>query len=200
VLIISGATGKLLRSLPPPDTTSNRRFATSVSGMEDIDGDGRGDLVVGAPTAALTFLDTGAAFIFSGATGTLLRTLQPLPPPAPAKNGDLTFGSRVLGTPDLDGDGAPDALVAGKGVTVISGATGLIIRVIPGFLTAGGFGQALAVCPDADGDGVAGSAARSPNADVPISTRARPERSCGPGRARRRPATASAGPSPASPT
>lgn len=156
VLLISGASGNLLRVLAQPAGTAERAFASGVAPMQDLDGDGRGDLIVGSPTAQLTFLDAGAAYIFSGATGALLRTLAPQPNPGPVQNNDPMFGSAVLGTPDLTGDGQPDALVAGyQRVTVISGATGGIVRVIPGFPNAEGFGRSLGACPDADGDGVA---------------------------------------------
>ena len=156
VLLISGGTGQLIRVINPPAGTDNRRFATSIGALDDVNADGRPDLIVGAPTAQLTFIDAGVAYVFSGATGALLRTVHPLPIGAPVQNGDPSFGARVIGTPDLNADGVPDAVVGSyESVSVVSGVNGAIIRRINGFPNAQGFGRAIAACPDANGDGVA---------------------------------------------
>ncbi|MFM9995326.1 MAG: integrin alpha [Phycisphaerales bacterium] len=156
VLVFSGATGERLHLITLPAGEPERAFGTSVGAIDDLDGDGRGDFIVGAPIAALTFLDNGAAYIFSGATGAVLRTIVSPPIGAPIINGDPHFGSLVTGTPDLDGDSLPDALIAGAyRVSLISGTTGNILRDFKSFPNAAGFGRAIAWCPDADGDSIA---------------------------------------------
>ena len=154
VLVSSGATGQQLHMVPQPPSQTPRRFGASVAALDDVDHDGRGDFVVGAPADPGLF-NKGAVYIFSGASRFLLRTVEHgaivggvIPDPQ--------FGSLVASTPDLNNDGHFEILVAsGQGVSVVSSATGAILRVIFGPSDAGGFGQALASCPDADGDGTA---------------------------------------------
>src|SRR5690606_38579696 len=55
-------------------------FGFAVAGVPDLDGDGRGDLLVGAPVegprpGSLFNRAYGRAYVFSGSTGTLIRTL-----------------------------------------------------------------------------------------------------------------------------
>ena len=65
--VFSGASGALLFTLVSPHENYLGLVGFAVSGMEDINGDGRGDLLVGA-----TFNgddDAGRAYIFSGGSG-----------------------------------------------------------------------------------------------------------------------------------
>jgi hypothetical protein len=73
----------------------------------DVDGDGIPDVAVGAPGQNRAGQDDqGRAFVFSGATGARLQTLDDPVPQAQAH-----FGSALAGVGDVDGDGVPDLAV-----------------------------------------------------------------------------------------
>jgi hypothetical protein len=159
--LFSGATGALLRTLASPNPEVNAWFGYEVSGVPDVNGDGRGDLLVGAAFEDAGASDAGRAYLFSGATGALLRTLAS---PTPEPGGE--FGRAVAGVPDANGDGWGDLLIgahaedggapfAGRAY-LFSGATGALLRTLisPNAETDGNFGDAVAGVPDADGDGL----------------------------------------------
>lgn len=84
-IVYSGRDGAVLRVFDAP--APNENFGRAASGAGDQDGDGRDDLLVGAPGA-----DSGAGrvYVFSGATGAVLRTLKG------ERRGDA-FGSVMAG-------------------------------------------------------------------------------------------------------
>ncbi|MFM9995189.1 MAG: integrin alpha [Phycisphaerales bacterium] len=157
--VFSGATGAVLRTLQSPGFETGGRFGWSVAGVADANGDGRGDVMVGAPfeDPGLSPADNGRAYVYSGATGALLRKLIP---PQQALNGN--FGYSVAGTNDVNNDGRGDLIVGARGeaggsfgagrVHVYSGASGLKIVTIvsPAFESGGAFGTAVAGIPDAN--------------------------------------------------
>ncbi len=158
--LFSGATGALLRTLTSPNAEADGSFGVSVSGAPDANGDGRGDLLVGARGESGGAPDAGRAYLFSGATGTLLRTLTS---PNPGTNGEFSV---VSGVPDTNGDGRGDLLVgapdespggafsAGRAY-LFSGATGTLLRTLTSLNIeqGGAFGEAVSGVLDADGDG-----------------------------------------------
>ncbi len=83
-------------------------FGESVAGVPDADGDGRGDLFVGAPgeDPGTSPTSAGRAYLFSGNTGAPLFELQ-----SPNEEFQGSFGYSVAGVPDTDGDGRGDLLV-----------------------------------------------------------------------------------------
>lgn len=156
--VFSGKNGALMHALVSPNTQGlfdgqdNDRFGDRVGNAGDITGDGRSDVLVGAPgTNAPTGctvatdpdcrLGQGRAYVFNGATGRLERTLE-LPPDAedvPAACGEngCSFGSAVQGPGDVDADGTQDQLVGASGagaghgrMYLFSGKTGALIRAI----------------------------------------------------------------------
>jgi hypothetical protein len=78
-------------------------FGISVADAGDVDGDGTPDQIVGAPWAG--FKKTGAACVFSGATGALLYQLE-------GEHTRQQLGIRVSGASDVNQDGFSDLLVA----------------------------------------------------------------------------------------
>jgi hypothetical protein len=163
VYIYSGMTR--LRTIVSPAPAANNYFGAAVAGLTDINGDMRGDIVVGqpenAPGATLTGRP-GHAYAFSGATGAVLRTFNST---AAIANG--FFGNSVSGVPDADGDNAMDIVVGAPwehpGASpsncgrahVFSGATGaLLYKLLPPTPVANGnFGFAVSGSPDTNGDG-----------------------------------------------
>ena len=153
VYVFSGATGTLHRTLVSLNPELGGSFGISVAGVPDTDGDGRGDVIVGAWVEDLDVVDAGRAYLFSGATGGLLHTLVS---PNPITGG--RFGTDVASVPDIDGDGRGDVVVGGndlEGAHTFSGATGALIHSYPS--PSGGenwgFGEHIAGIPDVDGDG-----------------------------------------------
>ncbi len=72
--------------------------------IPDYDGDGVLDLLVGAPRNAPFVAAQGTAFIFSGATGSILWKMNGVGP-------NQNFGHALARAGDLDGDGESDFLV-----------------------------------------------------------------------------------------
>jgi hypothetical protein len=125
-------------------------FGRSISGVPDLDRDGVGDFIVGAPEGWEVALP-GQVRIYSGKSCTLLRVLQAPP-------GIRRFGAHVVGLADVDGDGAGDLLVdcgAEEPLRcgfVYSGATGRLLHEVwsrPGLSQ-----RRIDPIGDADGDGV----------------------------------------------
>ena len=132
-------------------------FGYAVSSGPDANGDGIGDILVGAPRAtAGGAAEVGEALLFSGADGSFLRSW------AGEVDGDF-FGGAVALVEDLDGDALADVVVgapltelletplAGV-VEVYSGSTGARIHRFEG--GAGGkLGFFVSDAHDVDGDG-----------------------------------------------
>ena len=81
-------------------------LGTSVDGAGDANGDGYGDLIVGARNYAFG----GRAFVFQGGPGGIA---DGTPAAAASVLGPTTsnFGASVAGAGDIDGDGHADVLV-----------------------------------------------------------------------------------------
>ena len=160
--VFSGSDGSLLHALSSPDEQYQAQFGTAVAGLPDVDGDGRGDLAVGAYEGDGGVVFSGRAYVFSGATGALVHTLV-----SPNRQIRGNFGLALAGVPDLDGDGRGEILVGahgeddvydGAGVAyVFNGATGAALGVLHTTAPSenSNFGAAVAAVPDVDGDGYA---------------------------------------------
>ncbi len=113
VYLFSGAGGGLMRTLDSPNPQADGDFGRSLA-MGDADGDGLTDLLASAPFEDVgANRDQGRAYLFSGATGGLMRTLDS---PNPQVDG-VFGGSLAMG--DADGDGRADLLVGAPGEEVV---------------------------------------------------------------------------------
>lgn len=164
----SGATGALLHTW-----MGERRFdlfGWRLRIVGDVDGDGVDDVGIGAPGFDLGGgqADAGKAYLFSGATGTLIRDFV-------GGAGGEELGL-VCGIGDVDGDGRDDVLVGAHGaaagprgqgqIRVHSGATGALIYSRNGERRGDRFGLNACALGDVDGDGVPDFAVAAPGYDV----------------------------------
>ncbi len=168
VRVWSGASGLLLLELA--GAAPGDHFGYPVQGAGDVDGDGIPEILVGASDADPQGLPgAGVAELRSGADGHLLFRFE-----GSADGEHLGFA--LAGGADCDRDGipdlllgAPDATVGGMGgagrVELRSGADGHLLLALAGTSAGEGFGAALALVPDLDGDGRAELLIASPTAD-----------------------------------
>lgn len=128
------------------------QFGYAVAGLGDTNGDGRSDLLVGAPASPGSTIGEGRAYILSGADGSVLHELEG------SATTSALFGQGCASIGDVDGDGVSDGAVGAPGegrAYVYSGATGLLI--LPALVADPGnsvFGQFfVGQCNDVTGDG-----------------------------------------------
>ena len=129
----------------------NGGFGASCAAIDDVDGDGVGDLLIGEPN----FSFRGLAYVYSGASGALLRTHDLF-----EDGHNFGEGAARLGDVDADGvadyaiqDLASDAYVSGGAVYVHSGASGELLFKWKGSHSGGSFGQSITDAGDLNGDG-----------------------------------------------
>ncbi len=160
--LFDGNTGKLLRTLAPPEPLNGGAFGWSVANAGDLDKDGVADILVGAPYSTIGKVAVqGRAYAFSGKDGKVLLTLDDPHPSAGA-----VFGWRVVSAGDVNKDGVPDVLVSApykdvggnpsQGVVyVLNGADGKLLFTLddPAPKPYAGFGYSLIQGADFDEDG-----------------------------------------------
>ena len=166
--VLSGADESVLFTLNDPDEDEGNRFGYAVAGLGDVNGDGVPDMVIGVPKKNATedLPDVGTAYIFSGADGSSIRSLDP---PTQVLSG--RFGSAVANAGDVNHDGVNDVLVGAPGASkayVFSGATGGLIFTMtspakPNADKIPSFGDAVAGGQDVDGDGTPDFVIGAPN-------------------------------------
>jgi len=143
-------------------------FGRAVAAAGDLDNDGFGDVVVGAPANDFNGAGAGQVRAFSGRTG--------LTKPIWTWYGDSLadgLGESVSGAGDVDGDGFDDVIAGApydddlgtdRGLARIwSGRTGAIIRTLHGDADWYGFGTSVAGLGDIDGDGLSEVAVGGPH-------------------------------------
>ena len=115
VYVASGSDGSQLLSYE--GSTPYGVFGYAIANAGDLDGDGRDDLLIGAPNEDPNGQDSGAVYAFSTGSqnGSAIHILHGANP------GDR-FGSMVLSVGDTNSDGIPDFLVGSPDETA-AGAT-----------------------------------------------------------------------------
>lgn len=163
--VFNGATGALVRTLISPSDEQNGRFGYSVAGVPDVNADGRGEVLVGAPgeDPGSKPTECGAAYLFDGATGALLRTFA-----SQDEEEFGNFGFSVAAVPDATGDGRPDVLIGAPNEDLdggptnagrayfFSGSTGAWVRTYESTneRALAQYGFSVAGVPDLSGDGL----------------------------------------------
>jgi FG-GAP repeat protein/flagellar hook capping protein FlgD len=154
--IYSGADGNLLFQIN--GTLTFRGFGISVDSLGDINGDQRSDIIIGAYFATPdTFLQAGSAFVYSGADTSLIYRVDGIA-------NDQYLGLSVAGLGDVNSDGKSDFIVGaylanpgGLNSTgaayVYSGADGLLLHEINGYIQHEWFGYSVTGIGDIDADG-----------------------------------------------
>jgi hypothetical protein len=160
VYVFSGADGSLLLTLVAPNPEAYA-FSTSVA-MGDVNGDAKADIAVGARAEDVGGIEkVGRAYVFSGADGSLLLTLDN---PNPQ---ELSWFSHSLAMGDVNGNGKADIAVGARAedvggndwqgrAYVFSGDDGSLLFTLdtPNPQAYAYFGESVAV-GDLNGDGKA---------------------------------------------
>jgi len=162
--LFSGRTRALLRTIEPPTPQANGKFGFWSASLGDVNGDGRGDFATSAAgfTPSGATVPQGQVYIFSSATGALLRTIDP-PEDLMAAPGGFggDFGGNIIGPGDLNGDGIGDLVATASGASAgvgaaftFSGATGgFLYRVSNPSTQPSSFGFGAAELGDVNADG-----------------------------------------------
>ncbi len=135
-----------------------------VAGAGDLNGDGRADVLIGAPGTHLGQFDRGAVYVYYGKATAPYLVAGPV---LDAGQAGIRYGACVAGAGDVNGDGFCDVLVgAPKGGSAEEGLVQLFLGSINGLspsvnwswvpLSAGAHaGACVASAGDVDNDGLA---------------------------------------------
>ena len=151
--VYSGASGAVIHTF---HEFAAGEYGSAVSDAGDVNGDGHADVIVGSPWHDSSGIDSGSAFVYSGADGSVLFRLD-------GDSAGDEFGTSVSGAGDANGDGVPDFLVGAPfddvgasntgSAWVFSGADGSLLHFIAGSAFFGRLGTSVDFAGDLDGDG-----------------------------------------------
>ena len=172
-LVLGGVTGSMGLSdatLILTGESSGDYAGAAVAGAGDTDGDGLGDILVGAWSDDDGGSAAGATYLFLGGVSGSMSLSSAALKLTGAASGDYS-GSAVAGAGDVDGDGLDDILVgaygedtegdkAGAAYLVLGGASGTLSlsdaeAIFYGDNLSDSVGDAIASAGDTDGDGFA---------------------------------------------
>ncbi len=154
------------------------KFGTSVAFAGDVNGDGYGDVVIGAPSFDAGELNEGRAYLYLGGPSGLAATAAWT---AEANQIGAQFGAAVAAAGDVDHDGYADVVIgapnydaaltdAGRAYVYLGSASGLAASpawTADGTTANGGFGSAVAGIGDVTLDTYADIAIGEPSATNP---------------------------------
>jgi len=156
VYVYSGADGSLLYE--KNGEVASDHFGFSVAGAGDVNGDGREDFIIGAPTYTAFVAALGSAYVYSGRDGSLLYKKV-------GESLNNHYGFSVAGAGDVNGDGRADFIVGtpftdglvnifeSGSVYVYSGLDGSLIYQKDGS-NSESLGASVAGLGDINGDGL----------------------------------------------
>ncbi|NQU47907.1 MAG: FG-GAP repeat protein [Planctomycetes bacterium] len=139
-------------------TVNRDNFGEIVDNAGDVNGDGYSDIIVGAASMSTAGLDNnGAAFVYSGADGSLLYQFDGLAD-------EDQFGDSVAGAGDVNADGYADVIIGAYSTKfgnddlvgtsyVYSGLDGSLLHTWSGTAAGDFHGDSVDGAGDVDGDG-----------------------------------------------
>ena len=164
--LLKGSDGSLLHTFDGEQAFDY--FGKAVAGLDDVNGDGFGDVLIGAPGNSANGSGAGAAYVYSGANGALLNTYR-------GQAAGDAFGTSLAAAGDLNGDSAGDYLVGAPGsdtaapnagmAQVLSGSRGGVLFNFYGLAAGDNFGSAVAAGADYTNDGTPDLLIGAPAAD-----------------------------------
>jgi len=150
------------------DGDEHHNFASSVSSAGDVDGDGRGDVIIGASGHDENGGSSGAAYVYFGNSAGIDSSSEVKLTAADGSSND-DFGEAVYGAGDVDNDGFDDVVIGAPGFgddagasyvffggsRSISAETGVRLTASDGEAE-DRFGGSVSVAGDVNGDGYGG--------------------------------------------
>jgi hypothetical protein len=168
-LYLGSASGIGATSVWTNDGTINSQFGVAVGAAGDVNGDGYGDIIVGARQYTNGQNNEGATYVFFGTVSP--TTIQTTPWIVESNIADANLGCGVGGAGDVNGDGYADIIVGAFGYNTNEGAafvwhgsasglpggtTGTLANAnwqAGGNTTALDFGYSVSTAGDVNGDG-----------------------------------------------